>query len=137
MSEEEEKITHKILIPAGATTSSTTQIRNKASDFKQVYANNVQIGFSSFDMGLTFGQITGEEDGKTVIEETVRILMPRELGKLLAGLLMQNVISYEQQFGEIKIPTLLLAEGEAEDGEEQDSPPEQAMTRAMKKRSKK
>lgn len=117
-------------IPAGmVTNAAATQIRNKTPDFRQVYANNVQIGFSNFDIALSFGQISGEEEGKTVVDVSTHVIMSRELAKLLAGLLVANIKAYEQQFGEIVIPQLSALDDDAEDSEE----PEQAMTEAVKK----
>lgn len=126
-----EQLTEDTKLPKGVTTRSENQIRARRDEFQQVYANNVMIGFSSFDMGLTFGQIVGEQEGKTVIEELVRVLMPRELGKILAGLLIGNIEAYEQQFGEIKIP-IPLQEGETP-SDESGEPVEQTMANAVKK----
>lgn len=124
-----------IALPEGATTRSETQIRIRTDKFQQIYTNNIQIGFSAFDMALAFGQIIGEKGGKVVIEETTRVLMPRELAKVLAGLLTANIQAYEQQFGEIKIPLPLQDVFSSDEGE----PTDQVMTSAVKnaKRPKK
>jgi hypothetical protein len=121
MAEEEKGQIPNTLLPKGALASSDTQVRVRTERFQQVYANNVQIGFSSFDMALSFGQIVGDQDGKAVIEEMTRVIVTREIGKLLIGLLMANVANYEQQYGEIRIPTALL-HGEDEPEEDADQP---------------
>ncbi len=133
MAEETKNQTVNLNLPKSVLARSEDQIRVKADKFQQLYANNIQIGFSSFDMALAFGQIVGEEEGKVIVEEVARILLPRELGKVLAGLLLANIQAYEQQFGEIKIPTPLLSNADETEPEEQTIAPEQLMTQAVKK----
>jgi hypothetical protein len=80
------------------------QVRIRTERYRQLYANNMQLGFSTWDLGITFGEIVGEKDGKPVVEETVKILMTREIGKILATLLQTHFALFEAQFGEIKLP---------------------------------
>jgi hypothetical protein len=133
MIEETNNQAQGITLPESATALSDSQIRVRSDKFQQIYTNNIQIGFSAFDMALSFGQVIGEKDGKAVVEENVRVLMPRELGKILAALLINNIQAYEQKFGEIKIPTF-MSQGEDEiEVEEQDETLGAVMVRAAKK----
>jgi hypothetical protein len=134
MDEETDDQGRVITLPSGTTTRSENQIRVQADTFQQVYANNIQIGFSAFDMALAFGQIKGQQDDKPVIEESVRIMLTRELAKVLVGLLINNINAYEQQFGEIKIPVPLL-QGDVEDLELSEPASQPAATK--RKRAKK
>jgi hypothetical protein len=133
MDEETDDQRQVVDLPPGITMRSENHIRVQADTFQQVYANNIQIGFSAFDMALAFGQIKGQQDGKPVIEESVRIMLTRELTKVLVGLLINNIQAYEQEFGEIKIPVPLL-QGDVEDLEssEPTSPPTKKRGRAKK-----
>jgi hypothetical protein len=80
------------------------QERVRGDEFFSIYANNIALGFSSWDTWLTFGEIVGVKDGKPVIEEIVKISMTREFFKTLSQVLAVNIAAYEEQFGEITNP---------------------------------
>ncbi len=81
------------------------QLTKQSSDYMNVYANNVHMAMSLFDASLIFGEIVGEEvDGKNVVNQKVRIILSKEMTKVLAELLVRNVRAYEAQFGEIVVP---------------------------------
>lgn len=114
-------------LPKSAFARGDDQIRVRTERFRQIYANNLQVGFSSWDLAITFGEIMGEKEGKAVIEETTRILMTREIAKALSRILSAHIAAYEQQFGEIKIPAIEKEpEGETEKGQAETAihPPE-------------
>jgi len=91
-------------LPQKAFAKADDQIRIRTDRFRQLYANNMQVGFSSWDLAITFGEIVKEEEGKPVIEETARILMTREIAKVLSIILKNHIDLYEETFGEIRIP---------------------------------
>jgi len=95
-----------VTIPKEAFAQAKDQIRKPGENFKRVYVNNAAIAFSSFDMSISFGEIIGEENGQSVIEESVQIILTREFAKVLTELLVNNLKAFESQFGEIKIPVL-------------------------------
>lgn len=73
-------------------------------NFMKVYANNVGLGASQWDMNLTFGEIIGQhEDGKPIIEQKVKVNMSKEFMKALTNLLSANLAAYEKKFGVIKL----------------------------------
>lgn len=84
-------------------------LRNKADQhnakseaFVKVYANNVMLSASNWDMSLVFGEIIGlAEDGMPVVEQKVKVNMTREFIKALRNLLTVNLDLYEKHFGEI------------------------------------
>lgn len=90
-------------VPEGVTGSSKQQHRFRTERFQQIYANNMAVGFSAWDMYITFGEIMGEKDGAPVIEETVKIIMPHGLGKVFAKLLAGNIKAFEDEVGEIPV----------------------------------
>lgn len=95
-----------IAIPEGALTSIHEQKRIRTDRFIRTYANSVAISITQWDVSLIFGEITGQkdEDDKPVIEETVQMVLTREVVKALTGILMGQISAYEQQVGEIKLP---------------------------------
>ncbi len=82
------------------------QSTTESPDFINIYSNNVHLTASIFDFSLIFGEITGEkQDGKNLVKQKARVILSKELTKVLAQLLVANVKAYEEQFGEIKLPT--------------------------------
>lgn len=78
---------------------------NLASDsFVKIYANNVGVGITNWDMTLTFGEIMGKnEKGLPVIEQKVKVNMTREFMKAFSNLLIANIKVYEEKYGEINV----------------------------------
>jgi uncharacterized protein DUF3467 len=107
--------------PKGVFAKARDQIRNRSDYFRQIYTNNMAVSFSSWDVTITFGEIVGEQDGKTVVEETTRVVMTREIAKVLTALLANHIAIFEQNFGEIKIP---VGEPAADQEEKAEAPEE-------------
>jgi hypothetical protein len=83
----------------------TGQASRKAEGYITIYANNVQLTASVFDFSLTFGEITDEkQDDKNVISQKARVILSKEMTKVLAVLLGRNVSAYEEIYGEIVLP---------------------------------
>jgi hypothetical protein len=101
-------------IPAGALTKVSDQIRVSGEDFFSYYANSVAVSLSMWDVRFVFGEHVGEKDGKAVIEESVRILMSREIAKVLNKLLTDQIATYEKTFGVIQIPDITRLSGPKE-----------------------
>ncbi|MDX6444885.1 MAG: hypothetical protein QOH71_1959 [Blastocatellia bacterium] len=91
-------------LPDEAFAKAADQIRVRTERFRQLYANNMQVGISSWDLAITFGEIIGEKEGKPIIEETVRVNMTREIAKVLSIILKNHIDAFEAAYGEIKIP---------------------------------
>jgi hypothetical protein len=118
MAEEQKPL---IELPEGTTVSIEDQVRIRTPRFVRGYANSVAVGFSQWDVHLTFGDILGKqkEEGeeKVVIEETCQIVLTREIAKALTGILAQKLLEYEKQYGEIKLPVT------QQESKEQSEPP--------------
>ncbi len=83
--------------------------------FTNTYANNVRLGFTSWDMWLAFGEVMGEKDGKLQIAQQCRIVMSIQHAKAFYELLKNNIEEFEKAFGEIHEYTLQeMIGGEAE-----------------------
>ncbi len=73
-----------------------------APDYREHYANSVQVRVNVWDFFLVFGTLQPSETQVTVQNFQGIYLSPQQ-AKALAGLLQQNVTNYEQTFGEIKL----------------------------------
>ncbi|MBV9241988.1 MAG: DUF3467 domain-containing protein [Acidobacteria bacterium] len=77
----------------------------KGPSFIRVYANNVQMGITMWDMSLSFGEIVGIENERPQIEQKVKINMPAGFVKALSNLLAHNLAEFERKHGEIQMLT--------------------------------
>lgn len=93
-------------ITASAFASVSNQVRLRDEDFFSYYANSVSLSLSMWDVRLVFGEHIGDQDGKAVIEESVRIILSRELAKVVNKILTDQLAAYEKKFGVIKIPDM-------------------------------
>ena len=92
-------------IPEGVAGKAADMVRAKSEDFKRVYSNNVALSFSMWDMSIAFGEIVGEEDGKPVVEEHVKVTMSLQHAKAFAAILGANIVRFERETGQINIPS--------------------------------
>jgi hypothetical protein len=103
-------------VPLSAIGWRVEQHRVQKERYRTIYANNIAVTFSIFDVGIIFGEIIGEhEDGQPIIEELTRVTLTRELTKALTAILLQHLKAWEKQVGEIKIPDLGKVESESDD----------------------
>jgi flagellar protein FlaG len=81
---------------------SKIQFTNSA-DYRETYANSVQVRVSLWDFFLLFGTVnqTGPDSVNIINYQGVFLSPPQ--AKALANILNQNVSQYEQTFGEIKL----------------------------------
>lgn len=77
----------------------------KSPEYISIYSNNIQLMASVFDFSLTFGEMTDEViGGQAVVNQKARVILSKEMTKVLWALLDTNIKSYESQFGEILLP---------------------------------
>jgi uncharacterized protein DUF3467 len=93
-------------IPASLIGSSIDQHRIRRDDFFSYYTNSITANISVWDVTLVLGEVSGDKDGKAVIEERVKILMSRELAKVFNKILTDQIAAYEKKYGVIKIPDI-------------------------------
>ena len=72
-------------------------------EYREGYANSVQIRASVWDFLLTFGTMTQMAPDKLQINNFQGVYLSPQQAKALAGLLGQNIAQYESAFGEIKL----------------------------------
>jgi len=76
----------------------------KSPDFKMVYANNLSLHATAWDMHLTFGELYKDVSGKEVLEQRLTIALSLHVAKALAAIVANGVANYEAQVGEVKMP---------------------------------
>jgi flagellar protein FlaG len=72
-------------------------------DFRESYANSVQMRVNLWDFYLEFGTVTQTEPEVVNIETFQGVYLSPQQAKALLNLLQQNVSQYEATFGEIKL----------------------------------
>ena len=74
-----------------------------APDYRESYANSVQIRVSVWDFFLAFGTMQQQSETQVELRNFQGVYLSPQQAKALMSLLQQNVSSYENAFGEIKL----------------------------------
>jgi Protein of unknown function (DUF3467) len=74
-----------------------------SSDYRESYANSVQMRVNIWDFFLAFGTLQQQSETQVEIKNFQGIYLSPQQAKALLGLLQQNVAGYESAFGEIKL----------------------------------
>ncbi len=74
-----------------------------APDYREGYANSVQMRVNIWDFFLVFGTLLQQSESQVEIRNFQGIYLSPQQAKALLGLLQQNVAGYEGAFGEIKL----------------------------------
>ena len=81
-----------------------TQVNlSQAPDFRESYANSVQVRVSVWDFQLVFGLASSESPDQVTIKNHSGIFISPQQAKALFNVLGQNLAQYEQAFGELKL----------------------------------
>ncbi len=72
-------------------------------DYREGYANSVQVRVSVWDFLLIFGRIQPQVSGDVEVQNFQGIYLSPQQAKALMTILEQNVGQYEKTFGEIKL----------------------------------
>lgn len=78
-------------------------VLTQTEDYRDNYANSVQVRSSVWDFYLAFGTMQPVEGSTITVRNFQGIYMSPQQAKALAIMLQQNVGNYEQTFGEIKL----------------------------------
>lgn len=81
-----------------------------APDYRENYANSVQVRVNIWDFFLLFGTINQSSPETLNIQSFQGVYLSPQQAKALFNVLQQNIKQYESAFGEIK----LEAHGQAE-----------------------
>jgi hypothetical protein len=74
-----------------------------APDYRESYANSVQMRVNVWDFFLVFGTVQQQSEAQVELRNFQGIYLSPQQAKALLGLLQQNVNGYETAFGEIKL----------------------------------
>jgi len=83
-----------------------------APDYREGYANSVQMRVNIWDFFLVFGTLQQQTETQVEIRNFQGIYLSPQQAKALLGLLQQNVAGYETAFGEIKLDPRTLPAGQ-------------------------
>jgi hypothetical protein len=76
---------------------------SSTADYRENYANSVQVRVSLWDFFVLFGTINQNSPGTVNIQNFQGIFLSPQQAKALLNVLNQNVQQYEGAFGEIKL----------------------------------
>ena len=72
-------------------------------DFRESYANSVQVRVSVWDFQLVFGMASSESPDQVTIRNHDAIYLSPQQAKALWNVLGQNLAQYEQAFGSLNL----------------------------------
>jgi len=72
-------------------------------DYRENYANSVQVRLSLWDFFLSFGRVAQAAQDAVTIQNFQGIYVSPQQAKALLNVLQQNVSQYESAFGEIRL----------------------------------
>lgn len=75
----------------------------QAPDYRETYANSVQVRVSVWDFQLVFGLATSDSPDKVTIRNHQAIYLSPQQAKALWNVLGQNLAQYEQAFGTLNL----------------------------------
>jgi hypothetical protein len=84
---------------------------NNAPDYREAYANSVQMRVNVWDFFMVFGTLQQQTENQVEIRNFQGIYLSPQQAKALLGLLQQNVSGYESAFGEIKLDPRMTPAG--------------------------
>ena len=76
---------------------------SNTNDYREAYANSVQVRVSLWDFFLLFGTINQTAPDSVSIQNYQGVFLSPQQAKALANVLNQNISQYEATFGEIKL----------------------------------
>jgi Protein of unknown function (DUF3467) len=98
------------VLPGDATLESMTTQQpapkiqlSTTSDYRENYANSVQVRVNLWDFLLLFGRINQTAPDSVNIQNFQGVYVSPQQAKALLNVLQQNVTQYETAFGEIRL----------------------------------
>jgi hypothetical protein len=76
---------------------------SSTADYREGYANSVQVRVSLWDFFLLFGTVNQTAPDSVSIQNFQGVFLSPQQAKALVNVLTQNVTQYESTFGEIKL----------------------------------
>jgi hypothetical protein len=79
----------------------------RSESFRFMYADTSRLGYSPWDIRLTFGLLVEETPGEIVNREEVCVILSPSHCKTLQRILNEQMPVWEKQFGEVRDPLSL------------------------------
>jgi flagellar protein FlaG len=76
---------------------------SQSADYRENYANSVQVRVSVWDFFLVFGLVHQESPDAVTVQNTLGVYLSPQQAKALWNVLGQNIAQYEQAFGAIAL----------------------------------
>ena len=80
-------------------------------EYRDHYANSVQVRVNVWDFFLVFGTLQPLSENEMEVRNFAGIYLSPQQAKALVTILEQNIVNYENTFGEIKLDPKLAAPG--------------------------
>ena len=80
-----------------------TSLDSFSPEFREGYANSIQVNVSVWDFLLTFGRLQQQTPELVEVMNFQNIYLSPQQAKALMMILTQNIQNYEKAFGEIKL----------------------------------
>ena len=74
-----------------------------SAEYRDNYANSVQVRVSVWDFFLVFGTLQQQSENQVEVRNFQGIYLSPQQAKALLSILQQDVSNYENAFGEIKL----------------------------------
>src|SRR5256712_10433294 len=81
------------------------------NDYRENYANSVQVRVNVWDFFLVFGTLQQQTETQMEVRNFQGVYLSPQQAKALMSILQQNIVSYENTFGEIKLDPRMAAAG--------------------------
>ena len=78
-------------------------------DYREGYSNSVQMRVSVWDFFLVFGLLQQQTESQVDVRNFQGIYLSPQQAKALLRVLEQNIVQYENAFGEIKLDPRMAA----------------------------
>ncbi len=72
-------------------------------DYRESYANSVQVRVNVWDFFLVFGTLQQKDEAHVDVRNFQGVYLSPQQAKALYTILQQNLVNYENTFGEIKL----------------------------------
>ncbi len=82
-----------------------------APDYRETYANSVQVRVNVWDFFLVFGTLQQQSESQVEVRNFQGVYLSPQQAKALMSILQQNVSGYESTFGEIKLDPRMATAG--------------------------
>jgi len=83
-----------------------------SKDYRENYANSVQVRVNVWDFFLVFGTLQQQTPTEMEVTNFQGVYLSPQQAKALLTILEQNVVNYEKTFGEIKLDPRMAAHGQ-------------------------